>query len=274
MSQNPLQAHFRQPELYITLPSAGKFWPEGSVRIPVNGELAVYSMTASDEILMLTPDALMNGEATVQLIQNCVPAIQDAWQTPITDLETLLIAIRIASNGENIDIEAQCPACSHISNYLIDLKYLIATFNAAIWYQPLIIGDLKLHFRPLSYQQHNQYGVRVFQSRKKLNQANLIEDFDQKDQTINQIVAEFNATELNWLIDTIQCIETVSDQVVNPGYISEFVLNCDKRIYNQIKEHVDQLKVATKCSNLALSCDQCSHQFSTELSLDYASFFE
>ena len=274
MENNPLRAHFRQPELYITLPSQGRGWPEGSVRIPANGELAVYSMTAADEILMLTPDALMNGEATVQLIQNCVPAIQDAWQTPTTDLETLLIAIRIASNGENIDIESGCPECNQVSNYLIDLKYLIANFDPGIWTVPLTVGNLTFHFRPLNYQQHNQYGLRIFQSRKKLSQANLIEDYDQRDQAVNQIIAEFNSLELRYLIDTIDCIDTGTEAVSNPEFISEFILNCDKRIYSQVKEHVEQLKTATKCSNLPLTCDQCGHQFSTELSLDYASFFE
>jgi len=274
MDHNPLRKHFRQPELYITLPSQGRGWPEGSVRIPANGELAVYSMTAADEILMLTPDALMNGEATVQLIQNCVPAIQDAWKTPTTDLETLLIAIRIASNGENIDIESGCPECNRESKYLIDLKYLIANFNPAIWTRPLGVGSLTFYFLPLNYQQHNQYGIRIFQSRKKLSQANLIEDYEQRDQAVNQIIAEFNSIELNYLMETINCIDTGTDSVTNAEFISEFILNCDKRIYSQVKQHVEQLKIATRCSNLPLTCDQCSHQFSTELSLDYASFFE
>ena len=114
---NPLSAYFRQPSLYIQLPSGGNYWPEGSIQIPVTGELAVLSMTAADEILLKTPDALFNGEATVNLIQNCVPAIQDAWQTPMLDLETILIAIRIASVSESLSIETQCPKCSETSDF-------------------------------------------------------------------------------------------------------------------------------------------------------------
>ena len=54
---NPLSSFMRQPKIYITLPSRGRFWSKGSIEIPENGELAVYSMTAKDELTFKTPDA-------------------------------------------------------------------------------------------------------------------------------------------------------------------------------------------------------------------------
>lgn len=274
MEHNPLKAHFRQPEIYINLPSGGKFWPEGSVRIPVNGELAVYSMTASDEIMMLNPDALMNGESTVKLIQNCIPAIQDAWQTPSTDLESLLIAIRIASNGDFIDIETACPNCQEISPYSLDLKQIVNKFDVDIWSKPLVVSGLSFQFRPLNYYRQNQYDLQLFQFRKKLNHAEKISDASEQKEKINQIVSEFNNIELKYLIEIIQSVQTSSELVTNTEFISEFILNCDKKLYTQIKNHVEKLKIATKCSNIQLVCDDCHHQYQTEVSMDYASFFE
>jgi hypothetical protein len=271
---NPLKAHFRQPELYISLPSQGRYWPDGSIHLPVNGELSVYSMTAADEILMLTPDALINGSATVNLIQNCIPNIQDAWQTPSIDLESLLIAIRIASNGSNIQIESVCPKCEKSSDYQIDLRLLLERFDPSIWYKPLDLNGLTVTFRPLNFQNHNDFSNQIFQCRKKLSQANLITDVDQREQIINEIISEFNTVELKFLIANIHSIQTASVTVTEPEYISEFVLNCDKRTYNQIKNHTEQLKIATKCSNLELQCDECGHQYGSELSMEYASFFE
>ena len=55
---NPLKQYFRQPAIYIRLPSQGKNYPEGSLNMPPTGELAVYPMTAIDEITYRTPDAL------------------------------------------------------------------------------------------------------------------------------------------------------------------------------------------------------------------------
>ena len=56
-SMNPLSRHFRQPKLYVTLPSRGNFYPAGSIDIPPNGEFPVLAMTAKDELRFKTPDA-------------------------------------------------------------------------------------------------------------------------------------------------------------------------------------------------------------------------
>ena len=93
MSNNPLQQFFRQPAIYIKLPSNGKFYPEGALTMPENGEIPVYPMTAVDEITYRTPDALFNGTAVVNVIQSCVPAIKNAWFIPAMDIDTLLLLI-------------------------------------------------------------------------------------------------------------------------------------------------------------------------------------
>ena len=76
MSNNPLKQFFRQPAIYVRLPSQGKFYPPGVLEMPATGELPVYPMTAIDEITYRTPDALFNGQATVNVLQSCVPDIK------------------------------------------------------------------------------------------------------------------------------------------------------------------------------------------------------
>ena len=73
---NPLKKYYRQPKQYIKLPSGYKYYPADSIEVSESGEIAVYPMTAKDELLFKTPDALLNGEATVSVIQSCVPAIK------------------------------------------------------------------------------------------------------------------------------------------------------------------------------------------------------
>ena len=98
---NPLQKYFRQPKLYISLPSKGAFYPIGALEMPENKEVPVYAMTAKDELVFKTPDALLNGQATVEVIKSCIPAIKDPWNIPSIDLDTILVAIRMATYGEN-----------------------------------------------------------------------------------------------------------------------------------------------------------------------------
>ena len=65
---NPLTKYFRQPKIYLRLPSKGRYYPAGSLDMPDSGELPVYAMTAKDELMFKTPDALLNGESVVEVI--------------------------------------------------------------------------------------------------------------------------------------------------------------------------------------------------------------
>jgi hypothetical protein len=127
---NPLSQYFRQPSIYIKLPSRGQNYPAGTLIMPANGELPVYPMTAIDEITYRTPDALFNGQATINVIQSCVPNIKDAWAIPSIDLDTILIAIRIASYGHDMEFATTCPACQDTSERTVDLRTMLDSLHA------------------------------------------------------------------------------------------------------------------------------------------------
>ena len=71
---NPLQQYFRQPKIFISLPSKGLYYGAGSFQGDYNS-VPIMAMTGMDEILMKTPDALFNGEATFKVIESCCPFI-------------------------------------------------------------------------------------------------------------------------------------------------------------------------------------------------------
>ena len=64
-NESPLKKFQRQPKIYIDLPSKGKYYESPGIMYENSyTNLAVFSMTANDEILYKTPDALINGQAT------------------------------------------------------------------------------------------------------------------------------------------------------------------------------------------------------------------
>ena len=67
-SKNPLANWFRQPKIYVKLPSQGRFYPDGTLDVSTTEEYPVYSMTAKDELMFKTPDALITGQASVEVI--------------------------------------------------------------------------------------------------------------------------------------------------------------------------------------------------------------
>ena len=56
-----------------------------------------------------TPDAMIIGQATVDVIMSCCPNILDPWKLSNYDLDTVLLGIRIATYGETMDINATVP---------------------------------------------------------------------------------------------------------------------------------------------------------------------
>ena len=132
---SPLSAYYRQPKIYVSLPSKGNYYVEGALDKSEDGTYAVYSMTAKDELMFKTPDALLSGQSTVAVINSCIPSIKDPWKLPTIDLDAILVAIRIATYGENMDIDTECPACKEEQRYGFDLtKYLEGE------YETLLIG--------------------------------------------------------------------------------------------------------------------------------------
>lgn len=274
MRENPLKKHFRKPEIFIELPSKGRYWPEGSLNLPVTSELPVFSMTAIDELYLLTPDALMNGDALVSMIENCVPNILNGWDIPSIDLETILVAIRIASVGDKLTIESVCPMCSESREYEIDLKSLVLQDNANVWDEKIEIKGLIFRFKPVNFRKNNEYNQKIFEVRKRLQQLPSVENDDDKEKITNQIMNEFNHYELSMLSESILSITAEDQEVFENELILDFIKNCDKKIYSKLKHHIEKLKDSTKFQDVTLNCTDCSHQYVTGISLDYTSFFE
>ena len=95
-SQNPLSAYFRAPKLYTTIPSGGRFYSEGIMTVPDNGELAVFPMTTKDELMLKNPDALLNGDAVIKVIKSCVPDVMDTRNLPVCDVDILTADTKIS----------------------------------------------------------------------------------------------------------------------------------------------------------------------------------
>ena len=142
MSDNPLKSYFRQPKIYLSLPSPEKFYPSGCFEPTETGELPVYAMTAKDELNFKTPDALLNGQATVDVIQSCIPNIKNAWLLPSTDLDAILIAIRIATYGEMMDINTVVPVVNEERTYQLNLRGILDELKAEKFEEFVTVDDL------------------------------------------------------------------------------------------------------------------------------------
>ena len=271
---NPLSQYFRQPSIYIKLPSQGKNYPVGALAMPINGELPVYPMTAIDEITYRTPDALFNGQATVNVIQSCVPDIKDAWALPSIDLDTILIAIRIASYGHNMEFTTTCPACQDTSERSIDLRTMLDVLRAPNFDAHIDYGDLEIYFRPLTYKNLNDNSQLQFEQQKLLQ---IIPDSEvseaDKMTALTRAFKQLTEITIHSLAISITAIKTPQALVSEQPFIEEFLKNCDRALFNQIRDHVLKLREQSELQPLNLECAACNHKYEQALTLDMASFF-
>lgn len=241
---NPLANYMRQPKIYITLPSQGEFWPKGSIDFPENGELPVFSMTARDELLFKTPDALMNGQAVVDVIQSCIPAIKDAWVTPNIDLDTILIAIRLATYGEKMPFTHKVPVINEEVEYEIDLRMLLDQQHNNQWIEQVAISpEFIIYVKPLTYRHMTQTNIKSFETTRILNMVNDENISDEKKlEMFNSSFTSLTKVTVDLMSSSIYKIVTATGEVTDARYISEFINNADKEIFDIVQKHLSALK--------------------------------
>jgi len=271
---NPLSQFFRQPAIHIKLPSGGKFYPTGSLNMPPNGELPVLPMTAVDEITYRTPDALFNGSAIVSVIQSCVPGIRDPWVMPSTDIDAVLVAIRIASFGHGMDVNTTCSSCNHQDEITVDLRIINDQILPGEYDKSLSVGNLEFYFKPINYKDVNQNNQVQFEQQQALR----ILDNAEAEETaklaqLNQSMKVMNELTLKTVAQSIGAIKTPDALVTEINYIFEFLNNCDSRVFAQLRDHVIALKQASEIKPINLICTECGHKYSQPFTLDMASFF-
>ena len=273
-NSNPLQRFFRQPAIYIRLSSRPQDWPPGSIELPTNGELPVYPMTAMDEIAYRTPDALFNGEAVVSVIESCIPAIRDAWAVPSTDFDSILVAIRIASYGHEMDIGTKCPACETEADFGLDLRTVIDNLTSGDYTQALTVGDLTFYFRPLNYRQMTASSQVQFEQQKTLQmleQADVAEEV--KVERLNTTMQRLLEVTVRALAESITEIRAQGTIVNDPDHFEDFLKNCDRGLFNTVRDRVIELREQSELRPLKMTCPSCQHKYEQAFTLDMSRFF-
>jgi hypothetical protein len=273
-SNNPLQQYFRRPSLYLKLPSLGIGYPANAIDLPDNKELPVYPMTAIDEITTRTPDALFNGTAVVDLIKSCVPNIKDPWCVLQSDIDAILLAIKIASNGNTMEMSTVCPSCQEDNKYDVELSGLLAKMKAGDYQTLVDVNGLKIKFKALNYKKINETSTNQFNVQFELNQIQKMEEGPEKDKQSSMLVKKMNALAMDLVLDSIEYIKTDDATVIDKNYIQEFLANCDIKTYDFLKEKTISLRQESESKPLKFKCISCGHEYEQPFNINVSDFFD
>ena len=278
---NPLKKYFRQPKLFITLPSQGQYYPLNAIEMTKTGELPVYAMTAKDELSMKTPDALLNGQATVDLIQSCIPNIKDAWKMPSIDLDLALIAIRIATYGENLDITTKIPNIGVEKEYTVDLRKILQQLSAATYESFIEINGMQVYLRPLTYKEFTEASLKTFEEQRifrLVNDQNISDH--EKLAKFSESFSKLTRMTVGMITNSIAKIVADDIEVTDQRFIKDFIDNADKEFYNQITDHLEIQKSKFQIKPLKVISEPeeveagAPAEFEVPITFDQSNFFE
>jgi len=272
---NPLKQFFRQPAIYLSLPSGGHHWPTTALTMPENREFPVYPMTAIDEITYRTPDALFSGQAVINVIHSCLPNIKNAWEVPGVDLNAILIAIRIASYGHEMELATKCPKCETESDFGIDLRMVLDSIREPDYGTPIQHGDLEITLMPVSYRNQNQVGLKQYEQQRNVQQiqSDTSTSDEEKIKRLNEIMHLITEITIETLKYSIASIRTPDALVTEIDFIRDFLVNCDRKLYQEIRDRVIELRTSSDLKPFEVVCPNCSHKHEQTLTLDQAAFF-
>ncbi len=272
--KNLLSNWYRQPKIYVSLPSKGKFYPPGALDQSVDGQYPVYAMTAKDELMLRTPDALLSGQSTVEVIKSCVPAIKDPWVMPSIDLDFCLIAIRIATYGEKMDMGAQCPHCEAENNYEIDLANWLGIFNNFEYDDNVNIDQLQVKIRPYTYREMTKTSIKALEQQKIFSIVNdeNMSDEDKLEQFSKSYV-KLTEMSVGLITECIHSIHTPDGVVNDKATIKDFIDNCNKEVFDKINNHLQEIRNKIELKENQVSCGECKESFTLPITLDQANFF-
>jgi hypothetical protein len=274
-SNNPLKQFFRQPSIYIRLPSQGQYYPPGTLEMTANKEFPVYPMTAIDEITYRTPDALFNGDAVVSVIQSCVPNIKNAWFMPATDLDSILIAIRIASYGHELPFSSTCPSCGNEDERLADLRVMLDNMKSPDYSLPVKHGDMEIYLKPMTYKNLTDNNKSQYEEQRILSQIPTESDDIEKIRSFQytEILKKITEITIKALAQSIAVIKTPAAQVTEQEYILELLANCERTLFNQIRDYIIEAKASAEMKPLDLECSSCQHKYQQAVTLNMSDFF-
>tara|TARA_B100000963_G_scaffold361074_2_gene394724 strand:+ start:304 stop:1149 length:846 start_codon:yes stop_codon:yes gene_type:complete len=274
--ESKLSKYYRAPKLYVRIPSQGAFNPD--METAMGGELAIMAMTGRDETMIKNPDALLNGEAVTSVIKSCVPGIKEPAELPITDIDTLLIAIKIATNGDEHEITAQCPKCKTSCHGTVNLRNILPTAKMLESEYPIKLDTgVTVYIKPYNYAMQTEAALAAFDETKTLQNL-------QRDKQINsESMAIYNKSfrrmadmSVSLLSRSIVKVTTPDgEEETDPKEIFAFIQNIDSKAAKQIDELLGKINSLDIEKKMEMRCEKesCKNEWTTEVEFNASDFF-
>jgi hypothetical protein len=218
----------------------------------------------------------MNGSSMAEMIRSCCPSIKDPWSIPMIDMDAILIAIRLSSYGEGMDMTSKCTHCGHENEHTIDLRLLLDSIKTiASFDQQTYLEGLIFEIQPQTFKDLNIASMISFEQQK------IVAAVENSELTAEEKKAQFDAsfkklTDLNisTLVNCIRSITTEDNQTVKEkSLIIDFLNQTDRKTYDEVRDLVTDIVKANALESMPVVCSSCETEYKINLDFNQSNFF-
>jgi hypothetical protein len=272
---NPLVDFYRNPKLYVSLPSGTGHYSKDVVEIPEVGELPIYPMTAKDDILTRNPDALLNGDAVIKLVKSCAPAVKNPAELLAPDMEVILIAIRQASSKDQfMEVNRDCPKCNTPNRVDLDLSVALAESQDIEPFKTVTLSNgLDVVLTPTNYLHTITSAKAVIEQNRQFRSIQA-DNTDEQLKALGDALEKLSTMNYEVILNSIKSIEIPDGETVTDiEHISEFLNNVERDVGMELNDQVSEINNGGIQKEVEMQCSECEHVYKTPINYDPVGFF-
>lgn len=294
----------RNVALTTKIPSGRTWYTSDVIDFDVSDELEIYPMSHKDELLMHNPDALFSNKAVSGIITSCVPAVKNPSKLYIPDVEALLLAIKIASVGDELEVYNVCPHCyeqynllsEEERNKLIEEKKLYINPQTFIFdartcleqmeslppaFEVELNPKLIVSIKPLTLAENTEYEINNFQIQNSIQHfirdsknaeeaGEMLTDFSKweenrnKNEIFNGLLDELDNITTKMLKASIKKVIYDNEEYTDDEDIMELLQNVDRNGFEKIKKCYEEASRSRLNKAYKCQCQYCGHEWTDD----------
>jgi hypothetical protein len=275
-ASNPLREYFRSVKYYQALPSGTSYYTPDVIQFTDGGEVGILPMTGKDELALKNPDALLNGEAIIEVLTSCVVGLKNPKALLTNDIDALITAIRFATFNDALETTQKCPSCRHENTYKLDLEYSLANMTKlAPEYVINLDSGVSVFVKPYSFPElmkslHSQF------EQSKLTRALDNPNLPDSQRTEIFAVAFKNMANIKFDLMTAGVMKVIDESrnvnVVDKKFIREFLMNIDKKSADKINDLIETVNKVGIKRTFTAKCEKCKHEWESDVDFNPVNF--
>ncbi len=270
-----LQDFYRHKEIYIKLPTEGK-WYTSQTNLNDQNEIGIKPMSFKDEMLLNIPDSIYNGESLFEILKSILPDMENPYEILMPDVDIVLLASRINSNDGELSVDAKCPHCDTQEQYSIKIINILNQIKVINPIELELDNGLIISFKPNSLRSVTTNQIKITEMSSILSTFNKDDDKETQHKIFSESLEKTAAANLVLIADTIEYVLLPSgDKITDLQAILDWISNSDSNTVKKLQNMSNQINQNGIDKNFKFECsnEECGKEFRSPVEFNPTFFF-